>query len=168
MPALRRTVEPNWCAARWSRSNPSKPWRSWRWDPSFQGLLCSWTCAGRLHKAGVPDLPYELDKLGTRLNGPETAALLFGSENEGRDLIWGDQLSGKILKDGTFYAHVGDWRETGRSWIESDALCLDFPTQFRRCAAILKNPQGTFEHRNEYLFVHQGAKLEFSITRRIE
>lgn len=121
-----------------------------------------------LHKAGVPDLPYGYDQLGTRLSGQEVAALLFGSENEGRDLNWGDQSSGKILKDGTFYAHVGDWRETGRSWIEGDALCLDFPSQFRRCAAVLKNPGGTFEKRNEYLFVHPWARFEFSITKRLE
>jgi class 3 adenylate cyclase/TolB-like protein len=118
-----------------------------------------------LHKAGVPDLPFGMDaRAQDRLTAKDIAALVLDSENEGHEIDSGTPSSGKILADGTFYAHVGDWRATGASWIEGDTLCYDFPDTFRQCGAFLRNPGGTFEQRNEYLFVSPRNRFEFSFT----
>jgi TolB-like protein/class 3 adenylate cyclase len=119
-----------------------------------------------LRKVGVPDMPFGFDaRAEDRLTGAEIAALLFGHENEGHQIESGDPSSGKVLMDGTFYAHVGSWRAIGESWIEGDALCFNFPDSYRGCGAFFRNPGGTFEKRNEYLMVRQWVRFEFSITK---
>jgi hypothetical protein len=118
-----------------------------------------------LHKTGVPDLPFGMDaRAQDRLTAKDIATLVLDSENEGHEIDSGTPSSGKILADGTFYAHVGEWRATGTSWIEGDTLCYDFPDTFRQCGAFLHNPGGTFEKRNEYLFVSPRNRFEFSFT----
>ena len=119
-----------------------------------------------LRKVGVPETPPAFHTTAVnRLSGTEIAALMFGHENEGHEVESGLESSGKVLADGTFFAHVGTWRATGESWIEGDTMCFNFPDSYRGCAAFFHNPDGTFAQRNEYLFVRHWNHFEFSITK---
>ena len=44
-------------------------------------------------------------------------------------------------------------------------MCFNFPDEYRGCAAIFRNPGGTFENRNEYLMVRHWVRFEFSNTK---
>ncbi|OWK24254.1 hypothetical protein AJ87_23885 [Rhizobium yanglingense] len=60
---------------------------------------------------------------------------------------------------------VGAWSDQGRSTIEGDMLCSVYPTRWRFCGVISRNPDGTFAQKNEYLFSLQSDRHEFSVVK---
>jgi adenylate cyclase len=97
-----------------------------------------------LNKAGVPELPEEVD-LDTkdRLTGGEIRSLILG-----RDLRGG-----------------GAWLDKESSWVQENFLCDAIPTVQTSCGAVFRNPTGTPERGNEYTAVFRFDRFEFSIVK---
>ena len=118
-----------------------------------------------LSKAGVPELPFGLDgKSKDRLSGTEIAKITFGHETISHEIPSGRPSSSKTELDGTFTAKIGDWESgKGKAWVEGDSMCFSFPKEGRTCAVIFRNPKGTRERANEYLFFQPWNRFEFSV-----
>jgi tetratricopeptide (TPR) repeat protein len=132
------------------------PFRNWN---DTQRLLDG------LSKAGVPELPFGLDgKSKDRLSGTEIAKITFGHETISHEIPSGRPSSSKTELDGTFTAKIGDWESgKGKAWVEGDSMCFSFPKEGRTCAVIFRNPKGTRERANEYLFFQPWNRFEFSV-----
>jgi TolB-like protein/class 3 adenylate cyclase/tetratricopeptide (TPR) repeat protein len=119
-----------------------------------------------LRKAGVPELPYGFDpKSKDRLDGAAIQALLFGHEIQGRNIKTGEAYRRVTAQDGLIRASVGEWSDTGSSQIEGDMLCFYYPSRWRFCGAVFRNPDGTFTKKSEYLLVHPWDRFEFSVVK---
>ena len=120
-----------------------------------------------LGKVGVRELPFNLDaKSKNRLTGPKIQALLPGHENVGRQLRTGKLTWGRWNEDGTFVGKIGDWETgVGKTWIEGDSWCFAFAKEGRVCGVYFRNPDGSFEKKNEYFFHQPWSSFEFSITK---
>ena len=119
-----------------------------------------------LRKAGVPELPDGYDsKSKDRLDGAGINTLLFGHEIQGRETRTGYPYRRVIAEDGTSSVTVGGWSDTGSSYIEGDMLCYFWPSRGRLCAAIFRNPGGTFAQKNEYRLSIPWSSFEFSVVK---
>jgi TolB-like protein/class 3 adenylate cyclase len=119
-----------------------------------------------LRKAGVPELPFGLDpKSPDRLDGAAIKTLLFGHETQGRNIGTGEAYRRVTTDDGTTSVTVGELSLQGSSHVEGDMLCVYYPSQSRFCAVIFRKPGGTFEQKNEYLFINQQNRFEFSVVK---
>lgn len=135
-------------------SNPFKHY------PDLQRVLTG------LRKAGVPELPYGLDpKSPDRLDGAAMKTLLFGHEIQGRNIGTGEAYRRATDDDGTTRVNVGEWSDTGRSQIEGDFLCFLYPSRSRTCVVVFRNPGGTSAQNNEYFFITQWDRFEFSVVK---
>ena len=94
-----------------------------------------------LDKAGVPELPEQLDlDAKDRLTGSEIRSLILG-----RDLRGG-----------------GAWIDKGTSWVQENFLCDAIPKVQTTCGAIFRNPAGTPARGHEYTAVFRFDRFEFS------
>lgn len=135
----------------------SKPFKHY---PDLQRVLTG------LRKAGVPELPYGLDpKSPDRLDGAAMKTLLFGHEIQGRNIGTGEAYRRATDDDGTTRVNVGEWSDTGRSQIEGDFLCFLYPSRSRTCVVVFRNPGGTSAQNNEYFFITQWDRFEFSVVK---
>ena len=118
-----------------------------------------------LRNAGVPELSFGFDpKSPNRLDGAAIRSLLFGHEVHGRNLS-GDAYRRVTADDGTTRVFVGDWSDTGQSWVEGDFLCFFYPSRWRTCGFVFRNPSGTSAQKSEYLFITQWDRFEFSVVK---
>ena len=116
--------------------------------------------------SGEPELPHGFDpKSPDHLDGAAIKTLLFGHETQGRNIGTGEAYRRVTTNNGTTNVTVGDWSEQGVSHIEGDMLCVYYLSQNRFCAVIFRNPSGTLEQMNEYLFVNQQNRFEFSVAK---
>jgi TolB-like protein/class 3 adenylate cyclase len=118
-----------------------------------------------LHKAGIPEVPFGFDlKSKDRLSGSSIKELLFGHRVEGRRVETGEAYSRTTTPDGTGSVTVGAWSDKGVSQIEGNTMCTFFPSQYRVCSAVFRNPNGTFTQKNEYLAVNPRWRFEYSVV----
>jgi TolB-like protein len=118
-----------------------------------------------LRKAGVPDLPTAaMAKLKSRLNGAELRALLFGHVIEGRLLETGETYRRETTPDGIGNVTIGTRHERFFTTVEGDFVCSASHTSPRGCGAIVRNPEGSPEQRNEYFFLRQDNSFAFSVV----
>lgn len=118
-----------------------------------------------LRKAGVPELPFGFDpKSKDRLTGPQIKALFFGHEFRGREALSDRVYWRKTAAGGSYHATVGAKSFEGVSRIEGDVLCTSNRTGPRACRAVFRNPAGTFEAKNEYLYFQDADRFEFSVV----
>ncbi|MGO4123659.1 adenylate/guanylate cyclase domain-containing protein [Inquilinus sp. YAF38] len=120
-----------------------------------------------LRKAGVPDLPFGFDpKSKDRLSGSEIKALLFGHGIRGREVVPAvNPYRRTTTIDGSFSATIGTQSVEGVSRIEGDAMCTFAPLTIRSCRVVFRNPGGTLDLENEYLFFRDQDRYEFSVIR---
>ena len=120
-----------------------------------------------LRKAGVPELPLDFDPKGrTRLTGPEIKSLIFGHELRGRRISPEvDEYRRVTATNGSVNVTLGSENRQGTSWTQAGFLCVAYPKYLTDCGAIYRNPTGSFEHKNEYLFILRGGRLEFSVVK---
>jgi len=119
-----------------------------------------------LRKVGMPELPFGLDaRSKDRLTGTEIKALLFGHDWQGSEVGTGVAWLRSIGLDGTGRATFGDRSDRAEAKVEGDTMCTYFPTRFRLCDAIFRNPAGSFEKKNEYLLVGPWSRFEFSVVK---
>jgi hypothetical protein len=93
-----------------------------------------------------------------RLSGEEIRKLLFGRTMTGFHPVSMLQRWGKTSEDGT---KIKQWNsrgisDSGKGWLEGDLRCHQFKKFYRgteNCFHIYRNPNGTPERKDEYLFV---------------
>jgi hypothetical protein len=119
-----------------------------------------------LRKAGVPELPKGVDpKSKDRLTGAEIKALVFGHSIEGRERETGDAWRRQTAMDGTADATVGKEALRIVTTVEGDFFCSWSQPNGRNCGAMFRNPGGTLENRNEYLWFLPSNSFEFSVVK---
>ena len=119
-----------------------------------------------LRKADVPELPTGFDpKSKDRLSGTEIKALFFGHEIRGREVASGDPYWRKTKADGSYRATIGAKSFEGVSWIEGDILCIASRTRPFACRAVYRNPAGSFDRENQYLYFRDIDRFEFSVVK---
>ncbi len=118
-----------------------------------------------LRKAGVPELPSDFDPKGkTRLTGPEIKSLIFGHELRGRRIAPEVEEYRRVTAtNGSINVTIGSRNRQGMSWTQTGFLCVAYPKYLTDCGAIFRNPTGSFEDNNEYLFILRGGSFEFSV-----
>jgi len=119
-----------------------------------------------LRKAGVPELPNGVDpKSETRLTGTEIKALIFGHSIEGRERETGNVYRRQTAMDGTANVTVGaPLAYPFSTTVEGDFFCNWSLNVGRGCGAVFRNPGGTPEKKNEYLFIRPWNSFEFSVV----
>jgi adenylate cyclase len=119
-----------------------------------------------LRKAGVPELPNGVDpKSNTRLTGTEIKALVFGHSLEGHERETGNAYRRQTAMDGTADVTVGAPQPYKFSTtVEGDFFCSWAPNGGRGCGVVFRNPGGTREQRNEYLYIRPWNSFEFSVV----
>jgi adenylate cyclase len=119
-----------------------------------------------LRKAGMIELPFGLDpKSKDRLTGVELKKLTWGHETISKQL--GTNLpswSHTDAETGEIKVKIGDWSDSGPTWIEGDTMCFSLSAELRTCAVVYRNPAGSFEKKNEYLFYQPWQIFEFSVV----
>ena len=120
-----------------------------------------------LRKVGVPLLPFHLDANSkNRMTATEIKALTWGHENIGRQIRTNRPTWGRWNEDGTFVGRVGTWDTgVGKTWFEDDTWCFAFAKEGRICGVYFRNPEGSFDKKNEYFFYQPWQSFEFSITK---
>ena len=115
-----------------------------------------------LSKAGLPDFPFGLDAKN-QLTGEEIRSLVFGHELRGRRVDPEEPYVRTTTTDGVVHVSVGSSLLSGISKIERDFICTLFDVEVDvQCAAIFRNPAGTSEKQNEYVWVNPYRHFEFS------
>jgi hypothetical protein len=116
--------------------------------------------ANALLKAGVPPakMPggYFPAFKENQLSGEEIRRLLFGSGITGY-VYYPQEFGMDYKKNGEF-----TWRgagtissDTGKSWIEGDAICWQYEKRFggiEYCGTVFRYPGGSYEGKNEYFW----------------
>ena len=107
----------------------------------------------------------------TVLSGAQVKSLLFGRKIEGRS-FWAGSFWSQVRNDNGEVSHAGypthpgmSGYDQGESWIENNRLCdrwPDFDNELAWCALIFRNPDGSFELRNEYFMVTDTGPYPFS------
>ncbi len=105
------------------------------------------------------------------LSGEQIRSLLFGRKIEGQSFWTGSFWSQERGEDGRVShsgspAHPGmSGYDQGESWIEDNRLCDRWPDSdpvLAWCALIFRNPDGSFDFRNEYFMVTDTGPHPFS------
>ena len=120
-----------------------------------------------LRKTGVPELPAHANTdLKDRLSGADIRSLVFGHVLKGR-VSW-PTIGGfnwTTTLDGSTNFIMGVNNLEGTAWIQLDFLCAAYPMILTSCGPIFRNPGGTFERNNEYVYVLNFAQYEFSVLK---
>ncbi len=120
-----------------------------------------------LGKAGVPAWPFGFDgDPDHRLNGSALQDLIFGKTwsgtDAGRELPFVEQFG----EDGDVVYAAATTIMTGTALITDDELCERFEIFLAGrygCGRVYRNPSGTSEDRNEYVYVNQATVKYFSL-----
>jgi TolB-like protein len=124
-----------------------------------------------LIKAGVKGPPsgYFPTFKENQLTGEEIKRLLFGAKTTGinRD---GQQWWIDCKKNGEFTWQGGGLisSDTGKSRIEGDMICTQYQKSFwgiEYCSTVFRNPKGTYEDKDEYVFCQDIGFLPFSLVK---
>jgi TolB-like protein/class 3 adenylate cyclase/thioredoxin-like negative regulator of GroEL len=119
-----------------------------------------------LSKAGVPELPFGYDpKAKERLTGDQIEKMFSGRTIHGRGIDSGEPFAMTMSSDDAASFSFGPLADSGRLQPQDDALCIAWPKYGRGCAAIFRNPGGTAEQENEYLWISGVDRIQFSIAR---
>ena len=121
-----------------------------------------------LHKAGVPEWPFGYEgRVEDRLDGSEIKRLAFGRTWVGHTGA-GMQFIQEISADGKVSYRSAQSFSTDNASVQSDMLCLKSAAYLmgrERCGYVYRNPGGTFEEKNEYVYVGVTALMFFSPVR---
>jgi len=120
-----------------------------------------------LRKAGVPEWPFGYQgRPEHRLNGTEIAALTFGrtwvgKRDKERPFVQ------EVSKNGTLAYRDTVILRTGSVSLEGNMLCQRsdvFLMGRKHCGYIYRNPEGTPEAKDEYVYVNADAIYRFSVA----
>jgi TolB-like protein/cytochrome c-type biogenesis protein CcmH/NrfG len=121
-----------------------------------------------LRKAGVPEWPFGYEgRTEDRLDGSAIKTLALGRTWVGHNPA-GIQFIQEIGEDGKFAYRSVQSFVTGQASVQGDMLCLKSAAYLmgrKRCGYVYRNPGGTIEENNEYVYVGITALLFFSPVR---
>jgi adenylate cyclase len=111
-----------------------------------------------LLKAGLPGESSGYYKIFEEnvLTGKEIEELVFGRKVSGSSLKSGDQWVIERTQEGKANLKRKEGSYVGKSWVENDMLCdqwNDLYGDLKECCRVYRNPEGTPEKKNEYLWV---------------
>jgi len=120
-----------------------------------------------LRKAGLPEWPFGYEgRAEDRLDGSAIKTLSFGRTWVGK-IHAGSQFIQEIGKDGKFAYRSAQSFIIGSASVQDDMLCLTSAHLMarKRCGYLYRNPKGTFEEKNEYIYVEPTVLMFFSPVR---
>jgi adenylate cyclase len=120
-----------------------------------------------LRKAGMPEWPFGYEgRVKDRLDGNSIKTLTFGRTWIGHNLA-GIKFIQEIGEDGKFAYRSVQSFITGVASVQGDMLCVKSEDLMgrERCGYLYRNPGGTFEEKNEYVYVGVTALMFFSPVR---
>ena len=120
-----------------------------------------------LRRAGVPEWPFGYEgRSEDRLDGSAIKTLSFGQTWIG-NIHAGSQFIQEIGKDGKVAYRSEQSLVTGTASVEADMLCLKsaYFMGRKRCGYLYRNPKGTLEEKNEYIYVRPTLLMFFSPVR---
>ena len=121
-----------------------------------------------LRKAGVPEWPFGYEgRTVDRLDGNEIKTLVLGRIWVGQTSA-GLQFMQEIGTDGKVVYRSAQSFITGNASVQGDMLCLKSAANLmgrKRCGYMYRNPGGTLEEKNEYIYVGVTALMFFSPVR---
>ena len=121
---------------------------------------------GALRKAGVPPNAYGFEgSSADRLGADELQTLVTGNAWVGTDGL-GMHFVQQISADGRIAFRNSTSLLVGKSWIDSDRLCVRFRTSMQGrddCGYVYRNPNGSAAEQNEYVRVALGSIYYFSL-----
>jgi TolB-like protein/tetratricopeptide (TPR) repeat protein len=114
-------------------------------------------------KAHLPDFPFGLVS-ENQLPAEEIRPLVFGHELRGREVDSGEPYSRITTSDGIAHISIGtSYSSDGVSRIDGNYVCTLFEVESDvQCAAIFRNPGGTPERQNEYVWATPWIHVFFS------
>jgi TolB-like protein/Flp pilus assembly protein TadD len=120
-----------------------------------------------LIKAGhpKPHRYYEVSE-ENKLTGDEIRRLVFGRTGVGATVA-GGSWTVKNGKDGSAFYEGYGLKDRGRNWIEGDQLCDQYKIflgGLKKCQELYRNPKGTPEGKNEFLWINDTAILPVSFV----
>jgi hypothetical protein len=121
-----------------------------------------------LRLAGMPEfLDHSEFAKQNGLRADELRALLFGHRLHGRNLFSGEERAATFTADG-IVTITGDWGTLsssigpmGIAQFEGARLCLRFDL-VSYCGIIVRNPGGTRDLENEFIWLHPSGRYSFS------
>lgn len=146
--------------------------RSIMFNFPFQDPTVLERLATGIRKAGLPAVDFKFYKLLSKnmLDEEEIRKLIFGRKVKinwvhiaGR--YWIERTEdGKAIVS-SIPGEIGDFTDTGRSWIQDDMLCDQWEIiegGLTYCMSVFRNPEGTHEMNNEYIAVSDFSFQLFS------
>jgi adenylate cyclase len=119
-------------------------------------------------KAGLPEWPFGYEgRTEDRLDGNEIKTLALGQTWVGHTSA-GLQFIQEIGTDGKVAYRSAQSFITGNASVQGDMLCRKSAANFmgrKRCGYVYRNPGGTLEEKNEYIYVGVTALMFFSPVR---
>jgi hypothetical protein len=117
-------------------------------------------------KAGFKKDPSNYYKVPkeNKMTGQEIQELIFGKTMEGikYDMPWSLITNKNGVSEYTLFFNF----YKGKSWVEGDTLCRQFPLLYdglKYCSEIYKNPEGDSATYSEYLLLTDFWLLPFSV-----
>jgi adenylate cyclase len=121
-----------------------------------------------LRKAGVPEWPFGYEgRAQDRLDGNALQTLTLGRTWVGHTGA-GLQFMQEIGADGKVAYRTTQSFITGNASVQGDMLCLKsayFLMGRKRCGYVYRNPEGTLEENNAYVYVSSTDLMFFSPVR---
>ncbi len=116
-----------------------------------------------LRRAGAPHWYGDGDFDAHKLRAAEIDELFFGHRLHGRRFESGVEYGASVTADGTAIM-FGEWGVgSGVAQLDGDGLCFVWTGGTTNCATIFRNPGGTKEKENEFIwFSHQRGEYTFS------
>ena len=118
-----------------------------------------------LARAGLRMYPFDYDsRIAAKLTADEIKELIFGHTIRGRDSKTGEAFTDIIAADGSV-EEIADWGpDTATlSYLDDDVICHDWHAWGPTCGAIFRNPTGTLENQDEFVWVFSAVENRFSI-----
>jgi class 3 adenylate cyclase/TolB-like protein len=134
-------------------------WRPYKNKALFERELAD------LAQAGLPELPFGYDaKADDRLTGGEIKALMFGRTLRGHVVGTGESFTSVIATDGSLTMSGDLGADTARVvHLGDDLICHRWTDWGPSCAAVFRNPDGSAERQDEYVWVEACCEYRFSI-----
>src|SRR5262245_37288034 len=115
-----------------------------------------------LRRAGVPGSYADGQFAGDRLTADETRTLVFGHKLFGRSFWDGSDDTLSVTMDGDMTTRGVFWFRPGKVQLSGNRLCLEIGASLGECAFILRNPGGSKERYNEYIWASTRWTFAFS------
>jgi adenylate cyclase len=118
-----------------------------------------------LAQAGLPELPFGYDaRAKDRLTAEEIKALIFGHTLAGHDAKTGAAFTETIAMDGALTAS-GDVGTATVISLGEDLICYSWTDWGPSCTAVFRNPGGSADRQDEYLWVEAWSEFRFSVVK---